>query len=266
MRLVAMNGDENAGWKALGPSNLEPDSPIRFLGKIRDVWVTAYIGEGGNIEIGAPQYMRTSRDGVRWSDPRVSSLRGLDPFDVQFAYAQGTRDFIVVRAAIQPSGDVRHLLLVSRDGVSWRTVTPPAQVGWWDDLACNDSVCVMTPFALEDDELPYPVPIAWASTDGLIWTPSRTILGGASAGTGLRYLAATEDGFVGIEGDRSNVAWISGPDGLEWTRHEVLPEDLRVPIIDLAASGDTVVALEQEPDNDPQGAWVGSLAATRTEN
>jgi hypothetical protein len=50
---------------------------------------------------------------------------------------------------------------------------------------------------------------------------------------------------------------------LTWRPYQALPTDLPVPIIDLAVGGNTVVALEQEPDIHPQGAWVGSLAAMR---
>lgn len=261
LRLVGTDGDENSSWKAFPPSDLDPDVVPRSLGKIRDTWVVAYLGEGGNIEIGAPQFLETSTDGVRWSPARVPSLRGVDPFDVGFREGGGTLDFVVVPTSITRSGATEIVFLRSPDGVTWREVRPPEELDWSFDLACNDRACVLTPYADEDTPLPYPVPIAWVSTNGVTWTPSATTLGEASAGSGLAFVAATSEGFVGIEGGHSTAAWASSPDGLTWRRFEVLPADLKVPIVDFAVGGGFAVALEQGPDVERQGAWVGSLAA-----
>ena len=263
LRLLGTNADENERWTAMDPSDLDPDEPIRFLGKIQDTWVVAYIGEGGNIEIGSPQYLATSKDGVHWSAARVPGLQGVDPFDVAFGEGAATDDFIVVPMAVERSGTAEMVFLVSRDGEKWREVVPPEQFDYSSDLACSDNACVLTRFAFEDTPLPYPLPIAWVSSDGVTWTESETRLVDENAGPGIRYVAATNDGFVGIEGVRSNVAWVSSADGLRWRRYEVLPEKVQYPLVEVAVSGDIVVGLEQGPDVEPQGAWVGSLAGLR---
>lgn len=259
LRLVGTNGDENAEWKALPPSDLDPEAPIRFLEKVKDTWVTAFIGEGGNIEIGAPQYLRWSSDGVHWKPARIPSLRGVDPFDIAFNSAAATRDFIVVHANVERSGVSGSVVLVSEDGVDWREVSRPEGLEWSAGLACGDTTCVMTPVDLEETPLSFPMPIAWVSADGSTWTPSETILADAASGNGLFYVTGAREGFVGID-HRTNVVWRSSPDGRRWRPCESFQPDLRVPIVDLAISGNTVVALERQPDVDRQGAWVGSLA------
>lgn len=261
LRLFGTDGDVDGDSKSLSPSNLDPNAPIRFLGHIDDTWVTAYIGEGGNIEIGAPQHLTWSGDGVHWAPAIVPSLRGVDPFDVAFNSAAASRDFMVVHAIVDRLGAPEDVLLVSDDGVEWRAVAPPEQLDWHADLTCSDRACVLTPYAWEDKALPYPIPIAWVSTDGVTWTPSETTLTGDSSGPGIAYVVATDDGFIGIEGGVSRVAWVSSQDGRTWRRLVVLPEGLKVPIVDLAVGGGYAVALEQGPDVVRQGSWVGSLAA-----
>jgi hypothetical protein len=263
LRLFGTNGDENGNWEALGPSNLDPDMPIRFLEHVDRTWVTAFVGEGGNIEIGAPQYLRYSRDGVHWSAARIPSLRGVDPFDVSFNEAASTQAFIVIHASVKRSGVENDVLLVSEDGVNWRETRPPGEVDWHAALACGERACVLTPFAWETHDLPYPVPIAWVSIDGVVWTPSETALADASSGGGITYVTPADRGYVGIESGRAGIVWVSSPDGSIWRRYDALSASLDVPIIGLAFGGGYVVALEQGPDVTPQRAWVGSLAAMR---
>jgi hypothetical protein len=262
-RLIGSIGDENEAWTSRPPSDLDRSITPRLLGNLDGTWVTAYHGEGGNIEIGAPQYLRWSRDGIHWNPARIPSLRDVDPFDVAFNDVAATSELILVHANVTRSGDTNNALFVSDDGVDWREVSPPERVDWHASLACSETACVLTPFSWEDEEIEYPAPIAWVSTDGLSWTPSATVLADVSAGPGIAHVEPIDTGFVGIEGDRSNVAWLSSPDGSTWQRYEPLPRDLGVPIIDLAVSGDIVVALEQEPDVERQGAWVGSLQELR---
>jgi hypothetical protein len=262
LRLAGTTAGANPTWKALGPSNLDPDVPIRFLGHIADTWVAAYIGEGGNIEIGAPQFLVTSTDGIHWSPARVPGLRGVDPFDVGFNAVASTNEFMVVQAFAELDGGADHMLLVSRDGIDWRETRPFEDLDWTSTLACTDSTCVLTRWAFDDHPIAYPMPIAWASTDGVSWTPAETMLRDEASGSGLMFVEPTSNGFVGLDRE-TNVVWLSTPDGLSWRSYAALPADLAVPIIDLAVGGDTVVALEQEPDVATQGAWVGHLPAMR---
>jgi hypothetical protein len=260
VRLAGGTGHENAAWKSLGKSTLDPDIVPRWLDHIRDTWVTGYIGEGGNIEIGAPQHLVWSRDGVQWSKANVPSLRGVDPFDVALNSVGSTRDVMVVSAMVDRAEGGGSVLLVSRNGVDWREVPAPVDPGWASTLTCNDARCVLTRWNWEGEApMIYPTPIAWVSGDGLTWTPAQTVLADEAAGSGLAYVAAAGDGFVGIDRE-TNRLWVSSPDGLTWRGYDVLPAELKVPIIDVAAARHRVVALEQGPDVEPQGAWVGSLA------
>ena len=259
LRLAGTRDGEN--WKASKPSDLDADVIPRFLGHIDDAWVTGYIGEGGNIEIGAPQFLRWSRDGTHWSPAMVPTLRGIDPFDVAFHAGQSTTNVMVVSTSVDRPAGGTSVLLISQDGIEWREVDSPVEPTWASTLTCNDALCILTRSDSEDAPMAYPTPIAWVSRDGLTWSPSRTLLEDAAAGSGLSYVAADADGFVGIDRETNRV-WTSSPDGLTWRPHETLPA-LRVPIIDLAVGADAIVALEEQPDVEPQGAWVGSVAELR---
>ncbi len=260
LRLFGTDGDVNGNWRSFKPSDLRPGEPIRFLSHIDGTWVVAYVGQGGDIEIGSPQYLAWSRDGVHWLPARAPSLRGVDPFDVTFISAAATLELIVVHASVRRSGSSDNVLLVSEDGVEWREVAAPGQLDWHADLACTDTMCVLTPFALSDEPLPLPIPIAWVSTDGTSWREAETLLSVDAPGPGIAHVVAGGHGFVGVEGGRSRFAWMSSPDGRTWRRLEVLPDDLSVPVVDFAVGGGYAVALEQGPDVEPQGSWVGSLA------
>lgn len=262
LRLAGTTAGSNPTWQVFGPSDLDRDVPIRFLGHVGDRWVAAYIGEGGSIETGVPQYLTTSSDGVHWTPARVPSLEGVDPFDVGFNAATSADRFVIVQAFADRSGRTGYFNLISRDGVRWRETKAPDNVEWNSSIACDASRCVLTRYAHEEQTVSYPMPIAWVSTDGEHWTPSETVFADASAGSGLIHVEATDEGFVGLDRETNRV-WLSDPDGMTWRAYQAIPSDLPVPIIDLAVAGDTVVALEREPDLDPQGAWVGSLAALR---
>jgi hypothetical protein len=262
VRLAGTTAGSNPEWEAFPPSDLDPDTPFRFLAHLDGTWITAVLGPGGNIEIGSPQFLRTSSDGIHWPLVRVPALRGLDPFDVGFNGAASTDEFVIVQAFARRGEKSEYLHLVSRDARDWRAAPPPEGTAWNSSLACDAVRCVLTHWAWDDQPISYPTPIAWVSSDGIRWTPAETTLDDASVGSGLVYLEATDKGFVGLDPE-TNIVWLSSPDGLTWRPYQAVPPDLRVPIIDLAVGGDTVVALEQEPDVEPQGAWVGSLAAMR---
>jgi hypothetical protein len=259
---LRLAGTRNGGvWRSFGRSNLERDSPAWILGHLNGTWVVATI-DGGSIEDGPIESLRWSRDGVRWTRAQLPTLPGVRRDEIKYLRVASTRDVMVIHALVEEAEAEEDVILYSDDGIRWRHVAAPKQLEWSSDLACSATRCVVTTYSWEHSVLDYPTPIAWVSDDGATWTPATTTLGDATAGEGIAHLAATGDGFIGIEGN-SNVAWFSTPDGLTWKRVQVLPSEWKVQMADLAVSGDTIVALEAYHGLAPQGAWIGSLQKLR---